>query len=298
MVVACARVALKTPAREVDENSRDFWRWRDAILYSEDRLLEALCFDLTVESPFKTMYDMLQHLGVERNKPLRNAAWAFLSDSALTPLCLVVPSRAIAAASLFAAARRCDQAFADEDDAPWWAVQRVALADVQRACVLMAAVYDADPGADVDAALYVGLGQAAQDHLAATRLKSSAQCPESRPVSPEPMSRSSSDQSLERTRGETDDAPAPSASPASPHSQDSDKTGPKRPRHSNGRASLELEPAGHEAPTPGATSGAAGPHAPKVSAGDASLAASAHEDAAVADAAAQEVGSEEGEVEE
>jgi protein BUR2 len=116
LVVSCVRVALKDPNKLVDEQTKDFWKWRDTILYSEDVLLEALCFDLDVESPYKTMYDMMKYYGVEHNKKLRNSAWAFLSDSTSTQMCLLFTSRTIAAASLYAGARMADAELGDDDD--------------------------------------------------------------------------------------------------------------------------------------------------------------------------------------
>lgn len=157
LVVACVRVALKDPNKLVDEQTKDFWKWRDTILYSEDILLESLCFDLSMEPPYKTMYDMLRYYGVEHNKRLRNAAWAFLSDSCLTQLCLLFTSRTIAAASLYAGARLVELEFPDEDGKPWWEVQYVKLRDIRRACNLMADVYEASPSKHGEPSIYVGL---------------------------------------------------------------------------------------------------------------------------------------------
>ncbi|KAF2687478.1 cyclin-like protein [Lentithecium fluviatile CBS 122367] len=157
LVVACVRVALKDPNKLVDEQTKDFWKWRDTILYSEDVLLESLCFDLSMEPPYKTMYDMLRYYGIEHNKRLRNAAWAFLSDSCLTQLCLLFTSRTIAAASLYAGARLVELELPDEDGKPWWEVQFVKLRDIRRACNLMADVYEASPNKDGEQSIYVGL---------------------------------------------------------------------------------------------------------------------------------------------
>ena len=157
LVVACVRVALKDPNKLVDEQTKDFWKWRDTILYSEDVLLESLCFDLSVEPPYKTMYDMLRYYGVEHNKPLRNAAWAFLSDSSTTQLCLLFDSRTIAAASLYAAARLVDVTFPEDEGKPWWEVQYVKLRNIRRACNLMADAYEAKPSKDGETSMYVGL---------------------------------------------------------------------------------------------------------------------------------------------
>ncbi|KAH6616329.1 cyclin-like protein [Boeremia exigua] len=157
LVVACVRVALKDPNKLVDEQTKDFWKWRDTILYSEDVVLESLCFDLNVESPYKTMYDMMKYYGVEHNKKLRNSAWAFLADSALTQMCLLFDSRAIAAASLYCGARMAEVTLEDDDGKPWWEVQHVKLGDIRRACNLMADIYERSPDKDEDMNKYSGL---------------------------------------------------------------------------------------------------------------------------------------------
>lgn len=157
LVVACVRVALKDPNKLVDEQTKDFWKWRDTILYSEDLLLEGLCFDLNVESPYKTMYDMMKYYGVEHNKKLRNSAWAFLADSALTEMCLLFDSRTIAAASLYCGARMAEVSLEDDDGKPWWEIQHVKLRDIRRACNLMADIYERTPDKDEDMNKYSGL---------------------------------------------------------------------------------------------------------------------------------------------
>ncbi|GMG51795.1 unnamed protein product [Aspergillus oryzae var. brunneus] len=143
LVVACCRVAQKQPNLVVDEQSKEFWKWRDTILHHEDLLLEALCFDLQLEQPYRILYDFICYFGVNENKPLRNAAWAFVNDSMFTVLCLQFSARNIAAAALYAAARHCDVGF--EDDAsgrPWWEQVDVDLAQVRRACTRMAQLYE------------------------------------------------------------------------------------------------------------------------------------------------------------
>ncbi|KAJ4382446.1 hypothetical protein N0V86_002781 [Didymella sp. IMI 355093] len=157
LVVACVRVALKDPNKLVDEQTKDFWKWRDTILYSEDVLLESLCFDLNVESPYKTMYDMMKYYGVEHNKKLRNSAWAFLADSALTQMCLLFDSRTIAAASLYCGARMAEVVLDEDDGKPWWEIQHVKLRDIRRACNLMADIYERTPDKDEETNKYSGL---------------------------------------------------------------------------------------------------------------------------------------------
>ncbi|KAF6225697.1 hypothetical protein HO133_009697 [Letharia lupina] len=146
LVVACVRVAQKDPHKNVDEQDKEYWRWRDNILQYEDLLLEAICFDLSLEPPYKTLFDLLMQFEQGDNKKLRNAAWAFVNDSCLTTLCLLFPSRTIAASALYAAAKHCDVAFPDDARGrPWWEVIDVDVGSIRRACNYMASIYESGP---------------------------------------------------------------------------------------------------------------------------------------------------------
>lgn len=146
LVIACVRVAQKDPQKAVDEQDREYWRWRDNILLNEDLLLEALCFDLTLESPYTTLFRLLVHFQEDQNKRLRNAAWAFVNDSCLTMLCLMIPSKAIAASALFAGAKLCGVSFPDDPSVgkgqPWWHSINVSSSDIVTACNHMCDVYE------------------------------------------------------------------------------------------------------------------------------------------------------------
>ncbi|KAL1958234.1 hypothetical protein VTO42DRAFT_4742 [Malbranchea cinnamomea] len=146
LIIACCRVALKQPNLVVDEQSKEFWKWRDTILHNEDILLEALCFDLQLEQPYRLLYDFLCYFKVQDNKRLRNSAWAFVNDSTYTVLCVQFTARTIAAAALYAAARHCDVAFKDDQfDRPWWEQIDVDIKQVRRACNRMAELYERHP---------------------------------------------------------------------------------------------------------------------------------------------------------
>ncbi|KAA8646113.1 hypothetical protein EYZ11_005516 [Aspergillus tanneri] len=143
LVVACCRVAQKQPNLVVDEQSKEFWKWRDTILHHEDLVLEAVCFDLQLEQPYRILFDFLCFFGVNENKPVRNAAWAFVNDSMFTVLCLQFSARTIAAAALYAAARHCDVGFQDDSlGRPWWEQIDVDLVQVRRACTRIAQLYE------------------------------------------------------------------------------------------------------------------------------------------------------------
>ena len=170
LILAFCRVAQKNPNLVIDEQSKDWWRWRDCILHNEDVLLETLCFDLTVESPHRQLFEMLKWYGVEHNKRLRNAAWSFVTDSNNTQLCLLCNSRIIAMAGLYAACRYCDVALPDDAKGrPWWEAQHVRLKDIRKAIEYMCASYDPTSnkingvasgpgtGSEGETSIYVGL---------------------------------------------------------------------------------------------------------------------------------------------
>lgn len=142
-VVACCRVAMKQPELVVDEQSKDYWKWRDLILQNESIMLEYLCFDLQLESPYRILWDYSLFLGVPDNRPLRHAAYAFLNDSTYTVLCLQFSPRVIAAAALYAAARHSQVAFPDDARGrPWWDQIDVQFDDLLRACKLIVKIYE------------------------------------------------------------------------------------------------------------------------------------------------------------
>lgn len=146
LVIACCRVAQKDPHKLIDEQDKEYWRWRDVILLSEDVMLEAICFDLSLEPPYKTLFEHLIFFREGDNNKLRNAAWAFVNDSYLTMLCLMFPSRTIATSALYAAAKHCGVTFPDDEQGrPWWDVLGVDVEEIRRACNYMAGVYENVP---------------------------------------------------------------------------------------------------------------------------------------------------------
>jgi protein BUR2 len=174
LVIACCRVAQKNPNLLVDEQTKDYWRWRDTILLNEDVLLELLCFDLTLKSPYKILYDIIKAYNVAHNRPLRDTAWAFLNDSGMTQLCLLFPARTIAAAALYCAARRTGVSFPDDGQGrPWWETQKVKGHDLRGAYNHMAALYKDTPLKPGSESIYVGglTPLHADERFAKTRLR-------------------------------------------------------------------------------------------------------------------------------
>lgn len=115
-------------------------------MLNEDVLLEMLCFDMTIEPPHKQLFEMLKFYRLENNKSLRNAAWAFVTDSNMTQLCLICTSRTIAVAALFASARMCQVKIPDSrENKPWWEEQGVTSKDVLKAINYMGENYEVPP---------------------------------------------------------------------------------------------------------------------------------------------------------
>jgi protein BUR2 len=121
IVIAVAKVAQKNASLIIDEQSKEYWRWRDSMLLYEEMMLELLTFDVVLQSPYTILYDHLQKLQIEDNKPLRNVAWAFLNDSCLTTLCLLMPAKDIAIGSIYFAAKFLGDTIPDDENGgPWW----------------------------------------------------------------------------------------------------------------------------------------------------------------------------------
>lgn len=121
LIVAVSRVAQKDPNLMIDEQSKEFWKWRDTVQHHENLMLEVLCFDLDPVLPYPVLYDFLKILGVQENKRLRNIAWAVCTDSFSTVLCLLVQPQSISGAALYIGLKHADIRLNDDDyGRSWW----------------------------------------------------------------------------------------------------------------------------------------------------------------------------------
>ncbi|KAI0163612.1 cyclin-K [Pestalotiopsis sp. NC0098] len=120
IIIAVARVAQKNARLVIDEQSKEYWRWRDSILHNEEIMLEKLTFDLMVDAPYSQLYKALEGIGCIHNKSLRHAAWAFLNDSCLTLLPLLMDARSIAIASIYFSSIYAKEQIDDINGKPWW----------------------------------------------------------------------------------------------------------------------------------------------------------------------------------
>ncbi|KAK1832808.1 cyclin-like protein [Podospora conica] len=120
LIIAVAKVAQKNVKLEIDEQSKEYWRWRDSILAYEELMLEMLTFDLMITPPYTRLYDHLTQLGVIESKSLRDSGWTFLNDSTMTVLPLLVSANDLAVAAVFFAGTMHNQKFGDVRGEPWW----------------------------------------------------------------------------------------------------------------------------------------------------------------------------------
>ncbi|KAK6333206.1 hypothetical protein TWF718_011028 [Orbilia javanica] len=154
LIQAVARTAQKNDQIIIDEQSKEYWKWHDTIMFTEEYMLAALCYDFNVEKPYKLLQDYLQLIKVEngaaKEKDIMKVAWAFINDSHLTVLCLMFPASTIAGAALYMSAKFNDTAFKDKDDKPWWEVIGVNLIDIKKACNQMADLYENNPLRNAD----------------------------------------------------------------------------------------------------------------------------------------------------
>ncbi|KAI9171374.1 Cyclin pch1 [Paramyrothecium foliicola] len=120
IIIAVAKVAQKNAKLIIDEQSKEYWRWRDSILTYEEVMLEQLTFDLMVDNPYHHLFELLGRLEIVHNKHLRQAAWAFCNDACLTYIPLLIEARDVAISAIFFASVHTNQQIDDIHGEPWW----------------------------------------------------------------------------------------------------------------------------------------------------------------------------------
>ncbi|KAH8891055.1 cyclin-like protein [Thozetella sp. PMI_491] len=145
LIIAVARVAQKNAKLVIDEQSKEYWRWRDSILAYEELMLEMLTFDLVIENPYQQLYEHLGTLDLLHNRKLRDSAWAFCNDSCLTILPLMLGARDLAIAAIFFATSVTHEKIDDLSGGPWWKFLRANEAHIVKAVEMMAEFYKENP---------------------------------------------------------------------------------------------------------------------------------------------------------
>src|SRR5204863_8544711 len=79
LITASARFSQRNWELEIDEQNKEYWKWRDAILFTEEYLLEALCFDFDITHPYDDVVQLVQRLA-PGNSGLGKYSWTFVND--------------------------------------------------------------------------------------------------------------------------------------------------------------------------------------------------------------------------
>lgn len=145
IIIAVARVAQKNAKLIIDEQSKEYWRWRDSILHNEELMLEKLTFDLMIETPYAQLYEGLKRITNIHNKALRHAAWAFLNDACLTTLPLLMDARDIAIASIFFSSIYAKEQINDINGKSWWVHMGADEGKIAKAVEVVRAFYQENP---------------------------------------------------------------------------------------------------------------------------------------------------------
>lgn len=145
IIIAVAKVAQKNAKLIIDEQSKEYWRWRDSILIHEEVMLEQLTFDMMVDNPYRNLFELLGKLDIVHNKHLRQAAWAFCNDACLTALPLLSEARDVAISAIFFASAHTSQQIDDIRGEPWWRYLRGDEARCAKAVEVMRQFYTENP---------------------------------------------------------------------------------------------------------------------------------------------------------
>ncbi|KAI8578882.1 hypothetical protein K450DRAFT_244953 [Umbelopsis ramanniana AG] len=171
IVTVCAQKAAKNEKLVLDEQSKDFQRWRDIILYDEGVLLEAICFDLTIEHPYH--YLLLYIHELRESNRLAQTAWMFVNDSIKSPLCLLYTPQIIAGASIYLASKLIAHELTADEDSEWWELVSTKLDEIEDAVFDMLDLYSSSTAVSSSK----GRSSSGQDHKPAS---------EYRPNTPQP----------------------------------------------------------------------------------------------------------------
>lgn len=185
VIIAVARTAQKNPSMIIDEQSKEFWKWKDSILAYEETMLELLCFDVLLpQSPHKVVVNFLGHMGwlpsqKEPNRKVRDLCWAFVNDAIMSVSCLLIQPEEIGVASIFFALKFAKMVMPDDDGGqPWWERYGGTVEGVTTVVKVMKAFYADNPLRKPEVP-FVGTVETTLDDLERSRLRNGDFTPKS-----------------------------------------------------------------------------------------------------------------------
>lgn len=141
IVISCAKTAQKNDNVVIDEQSKDYWTWRDVILYNEELLLEALCFDLVVDHSYSLLKSYWRQFGAVNE--IAKAAWCIANDTYRTTICLMYDIHTVAATCLYYASVFTAQPLSKMDGKAWFEVLDVDTSKAQGVIETIVELYEA-----------------------------------------------------------------------------------------------------------------------------------------------------------
>ncbi|KAH7328975.1 cyclin [Stachybotrys elegans] len=251
IIIAVAKVAQKNTKLVIDEQSKEYWRWRDSILTYEEVMLEQLTFDLMVDNPYHHLFELLGQLDIVHNKHLRQAAWAFCNDACLTALPLLMEARDVAISAIFFGMVHAKEQIDDINGMPWWKFLRGEADRCTKAIEVMQQFYIENPLKKQNPSL-----PSPAFHLEHTRrrgdtlhsqtdtLSSTAGTPmevERASRSPAPRVNGGGDREADRRRSPSPDRPSSKRKDPEPSAEADEGPASKRPRLSEDEGELVEE---------------------------------------------------------
>ncbi|ODV89285.1 hypothetical protein CANCADRAFT_148493 [Tortispora caseinolytica NRRL Y-17796] len=147
VVIVCAKVAQKNDSAVIDEQSKEFWRWRDMILFNELVVLETICFDLEVANPYDILQDFVAELKLEeRSTDVCRSSWKFLNDTCRSMAILAATPRELAVSAIYWGGVLLGKPITDEPNEEWYLNLKVPKEKIEIVCALMADAYKSRTG--------------------------------------------------------------------------------------------------------------------------------------------------------
>lgn len=140
--VLFTKIAQHNPKLNVDEQSPEYWKWRNSLVLNEEHLLETLCFDLTLDDPYAILKDILVKYGLHNQKYFRRASQQFVNDACRTVLYLLYPTQTVVATAVYWASHILKTPVENKETGkPFWEDLEIEENQLVEACDLIADIY-------------------------------------------------------------------------------------------------------------------------------------------------------------
>jgi len=127
----CAQRAHKDKKIDLENEIN---KWRHTIVYTEEVMLQYLCFDMSIDHPYKYLAQMTDDLKTfTGSHRLSATAWAFLNDSLRSTACLIYHPKTITAAALYLASKLLEYPLEGEKAQRLWTSLQADFGEVQQA---------------------------------------------------------------------------------------------------------------------------------------------------------------------